>query len=506
MQLYTNKLLLIIILSPHLLFAHEKFNDGIHYPKTKSELQSLIAHGMANQLPIRVVGAAHSTGGAIFGEENHDEIRINLDGDFRKVVSITPDKSNDFAMVTVGAGCNLGVNPEDPRSTLENSFNFQVNQAGFALPTLGGISHQTIAGFLQTSSSGGCVQHGIADVLEAIEWIDGNGIFHNASKGDNEFNAAVVSMGLFGVVTEVTFKLPRAYLVEGQETNHELNDSYLAKDMNNCHTKLYNALFIDNEYIHINWLPQKYVDRTMQWIGKSVPYDTTLPLTPYEHALKSRFKTALAVMVFGIGNFIDRHASCCDILLRLKAELYKPFANPKNKQEFRDIWYQALPVDDQARVDGAIKTHFSELWFPENQMETVMQALEDLFLQNPKAAGNFIVELYASKQSPLWLSPAYGHNAFRVDLYWWHGNKGDLNQYFGIFWEKLLDIPGARLHWGKYLPMPGQKYGDKILDSDVIYRNYPMFNEWLKLRERMDPKQLFVTDYWRKVLNIPSLN
>jgi hypothetical protein len=502
---FVNLLVINLIASP-LLFALDTIKDGIYYPRTKSELQSLILHAMASKSPVRVAGAAHSARAAIFGAKNTGEMRINLSGDFRKIISITPDTSHDFAIVKVGAGCNLGVNPADHRSTLDNSFNYQVNEAGFALPMLGGISHQTIAGFLQTSSSGGSVQHGIADVLEAIEWIDGNGVFHQANKGDDEFNAVAVSMGLFGIITQVTFKLQKKYLVEGQETNHQLNDSYLAKDTHGSHTQLHDALFVDHEYIHINWLPQKYVDRTMQWIGKSIAFDNTLPIVSYEHALKSKVKTTLATVVFGVGNFIDRLASCCDVCLRLKAQLYKPFANPNNKQEFRDIWYRALPVDDQADVDGVVKTHFSELWFPEDRMDLVMQKLEQLFAENPTAAGNFIVELYAAKQSPLWLSPAFGHNAFRVDLYWWDKNHGDINQYFSLFWEKLLDIPGARLHWGKYLPIPGQQYGDKVFESDVIYRNYPLFNKWLTLREVMDPQQLFVTDYWRSILNIPPLS
>lgn len=477
--------------------------NGIYHPSTKSELQTLINFAHSYHLKIRVMGAGHSASPAIFNSDNALEIRIILEGDFKKIISIEPDASNEFAIVRVGAGCYLGVNPADAASTLENSFNYQVDQAGFALPTLGGISHQTVAGFLQTSSSGGSVQHGIADALEAIDWIDGNGDFHHAKKGEDEFNAVVVSMGLFGVITEVTFKLPKNYLVEGNETNHELSDSYLAKDENGHYSKLHNALFIENEYIHINWLPQKYVDRTMQWVGKSIPFHANYPIIPYKHALGSKVMSDLAIFVFGVANSIDQNNPISDILLKFKAELFKPFANPNDKQTFRDIWYKALPIDDQAEVDGAIKTYFSEMWFPEDQMEVVMQKLEALFKENPKAAGNFIVELYAAKQSPLWLSPAYGHNAFRVDLYWWTGNKGDYNQYFGLFWEKLLDVPGARLHWGKYLPVPGKKYGEKIFTSAQLYQNYPKFSEWLKWREKMDPQQMFVTDYWRQILAIP---
>jgi hypothetical protein len=38
-----------------------------------------------------------------------------------------------------------------------------------------------------------------------------------------------------------------------------------------------------------------------------------------------------------------------------------------------------------------------------------------------------------------------------------------------------------------------------------LSRNYPKYFEWLKLREQMDPQQLFVNDYWRQVLDIPKV-
>jgi hypothetical protein len=476
--------------------------DSIFYPRTTQEVQALINFAKLNHDQIRVIGAAHSPAPAIYNAENPHELRLILNGDLKKIDSIEPDASQEFAIVTVGAGCNLGVNPADPNSTLQNSFNYQIDEAGYALPTLGGISHQTIAGFLQTSSSGGTAQHNIADSLEALEWVDGNGLIHHAKKGEDEFNAAAVSMGLFGVITHATFKVPKKYLVEGTETNHELQDSFLAKDAENHYTKLHNALFTDNEYIHINWLPQKYVDRTMQWVGKSTT-NISLPVTPYSHSLSSKFVSGLATIVFKVGNLIDEYGNDNDLLLRIKAEMFKLFCNPSDKQEFRDVWYKTLPIDDQADVDGDVETLFSEFWFPEDQLDNVMQRLEELFKENPQAAGNFIVELYCAKQSPFWLSPSYGYNIFRVDLYWWNRNIGEPNKYFGIFWNKLLDIPGARLHWGKYLPQPGKAYGTHAFTTTQLLTNYPKMSDWMKLREKMDPQQLFVTDYWRNILNIP---
>ena len=59
------------------------------------------------------------------------------------------------------------------------------------------------------------------------------------------------------------------------------------------------------------------------------------------------------------------------------------------------------------------------------------------------------------------------------------------------FWE-LLKKYDYRLHWGK------------SLSGDVAYlkERYPRWDDFMQLREKMDPHQIFVTDYWRKHLGI----
>ena len=51
---------------------------------------------------------------------------------------------------TVKAGTNLDVDPEESDSTEANSLVRQLQAAGFALPETGGITHQTVGGFLST--------------------------------------------------------------------------------------------------------------------------------------------------------------------------------------------------------------------------------------------------------------------------------------------------------------------------------------------------------------------
>jgi D-arabinono-1,4-lactone oxidase len=362
---------------------------------------------------------------------------------------------------------------------------------------LGGISHQTVAGFLSTSSSGGSTKYSMADAIEEIGFVDGMGVYRRVSaKGDEKdiFYAVGVSMGLLGVITDVTFKLVPRYFVAGEEINQEMKTSYPTLDK---------TLFNNNEFIHINWFAQKYLNRITLWHGKSVSTDEKI--TPYNHVLSSKVMALAASDVLYTTNILNETSGDSDRTQEVIATFLKPFVLLNQKQNFCDTWYKALPIDDQANVDGLMNTSFSEIWFPRDQFDNVMQTTNALFAKHPKAAGNLIVELYCAKESPFWLSPAYGQDALRMDLYWWnHNSKGDANNYFGQFYEAFKTIPGTRFHWGKHLPHPGEKYGEYTFMPEHLQKNYPKLGEFLQLREKLDPQQIFVTDYWRNMLSIPK--
>ena len=86
-------------------------------------------------------------------------------------INIILDRYNKINgnIVTVEAGIHLGHDPLDPLSTKENSLLYQLHHKyGLSLSDLGGISHQTVGGFLMTGSSGGSLVHGISDNVQGL--------------------------------------------------------------------------------------------------------------------------------------------------------------------------------------------------------------------------------------------------------------------------------------------------------------------------------------------------
>ncbi|CAG8644366.1 258_t:CDS:2, partial [Racocetra fulgida] len=166
----------------------------IEYPTEEAEMQRIIkeAYEDGNTI-VRVIGSGHSVPEAIL---DVSDIKAGK----KKVISIKKkieiDSENHTA--TVKAGTHLNRDPEDvENSTLQNSFNYIIDQAGYALPDLGGIAHQTVGGFISTGSSGGSIIHNVHDSIIKLRIIDGKGDIHNLSIDDadnSKFLAAGVSL------------------------------------------------------------------------------------------------------------------------------------------------------------------------------------------------------------------------------------------------------------------------------------------------------------------------
>jgi hypothetical protein len=90
------------------------------------------------------------------------------------------------------------------------------------------------------------------------------------------------------------------------------------------------------------------------------------------------------------------------------------------------------------------------------------------------------------------MSPAYEQPVLKIDTFWFDRSAIDPHEHFyPQFWELLKGL-SYRLHWGKALSG----------DVDYLRQRYPRWDDFMRLRERIDPDQVFLTDYWWRHLGI----
>jgi hypothetical protein len=180
----------------------------------------------------------------------------------------------------------------------------------------------------------------------------------------------------------------------------------------------------------------------------------------------------------------------------------------REPQSFRDWAWRGLPMDNQAN-DVLVPTEFTELWVPLARTGLAVRLLNH-YLTEPgddreayRRTGLYAWELYAAKPTRFWMGASHTtgddewkDGVLRIDVYWFGANRGDpATTFYPPLWELFRDngIP-FRLHWGKFQPV--YERGDRHW-VDFFATHYPRWDDFLQLRARRDPNNIFLTSYWR---------
>ncbi len=509
--------------------------DGYFHPASESELQALVRHAAATGRRVRVRGAAHSVHAAIFAqaEPSAEVLELMLD----RYCALRFDDA--LRQVTAQAGVHLGVDPRDPtgRSSLDDALCPALAARGWALPDLGGISHQTLAGFLATGSAGGSVHHAFTDAVVAMRIVDGTGAVRTFrrhvphaptgrrwlqpqkfSSSGGDLAGALVSLGLLGVVSEVTLQCEPNWDLIGDEAVSSLTDAevdlFSDGDDGLC------ALFERSEYLRLLWWPQPGVDRLVVWKARRMQpseYDGVtgppqalrrLPYLPFPEVMGSTLpmQASAGLALRAIGNRPAQVAGLggpVGALLRKFTEaalapVYRGFVpvDAGGRQHFHDSWWQGLPMDDSME-ERFMKVSFLEAWLPLSSAGEAMRRLRAHVAEGGYAAsGNFVIELYPGAASEAWLSPGHGTTPkLRINVFSLQPTApADERRFFDGILTALEGLE-VRLHWGKHL------FADPA-QTAAVTRTLPRFADFLSLRAECDPAGVFLTDYWRAHLGL----
>ena len=455
--------------------------DGFYQPQNDEEVIALINKARRDQLQLRIRGSAHSVAWSIYTDPVHG-LPVN------KTIIGTPPKGDDInislnkmnrldwidenqGIVEVGAGLHLGADPYEAigSATLKESFLYQIFEKGWGINDLGGISHQTVSGFISTGSAGGSLTYSLDNVL-AFWVIDGTGQAGWVERGSDEFDAVSVSMGLLGVITKIRFKLARTFNIYGQEITVPESGPDSPIDLfgpgDDKRPSL--AQFLkDAPYSRILWWPQKGLKRLQIWqaVRKTSPDPQVFHPVPYQE-FKNNIFGVLEQLVAGIffttiGNpgFFSTIAKfpamyrqfmelAADVLRRkvgrilayvlsfillilvsvvavifvlifsilpfLKkltfasiVNIFTPLTGKGLPVLFEDYYWRSLPMDNTAD-DILLGTEFTEIWVPISYTEEAMNLLGQMFREKGyDATGYYTTELYGTCADTAWMSPSY---------------------------------------------------------------------------------------------------
>ncbi|UKZ82363.1 D-arabinono-1,4-lactone oxidase [Trichoderma virens FT-333] len=221
-------------------------------PESLPEIERVVNLARKWRRRITTVGCGHSPSDITWTSQ----WLVNLDK-YNKILSVD-DKTG---IVVMQSGIRLYMLCEE------------LERHGLAMPNLGSINQQSIAGAISTGTHGSSLRHGLMseDILSLkITLVDGS--TKSCSKDDNPelFQAALLSLGSLGIISEITFRAVPAFSLKWKQTI----DSDLR--MFNSWSK---DLWTQSEFVRVWWFP--YTRRAVVWQAEKTEEEHRDPPVSY---------------------------------------------------------------------------------------------------------------------------------------------------------------------------------------------------------------------------------
>lgn len=409
-------------------------------PGSAEEVAELVTAARDAGSTVKAVGTGHSfTAAACTGG-----IRIDPAG-LTGIVSL----DTTTRRVRVGAGTPL------------RTLNALLAEAGLAMPNLGDIEEQTVAGAISTGTHGtGGKLGGLATFVAGLTLVTGTGeVLHcSTTEHADEFAAARVGLGALGILTEVELSCVDAFALRADERPMPLDTVLSTLD----------ELVTDNDHVDFYWFP--YTERCN--VKRNNRVDGPLaPLTGRRRWLDDEL---LSNGVF-------------EALCRVGRAI--PTAVPR----ITDISARAISTRTYTDRSDRVFCSPRRVRFVEMEYAVPRAALPDAFAGLRRAVDScgipivFPVEVRAAAADDIWLSMAYGRDSAYLAVHQFVGMPYE--PYFRAVEAVMRDLDG-RPHWGKL----------HWRDAESLRAAYPRYDDFRAVRDRLDPERVFANEYTRQVL------
>lgn len=404
---------------------------------------------------------------------------LNLDN-FNKVLNVDREKN----VVVMQSGIRLYALSEE------------LDRVGLAMPNLGSINEQSIAGAISTGTHGSTLQHGLlSDGVLALKITLANGETVSCSRTQHSelFDAALLSLGALGIITEITFQAVPAFTLAWKQVVD--SDAVMLKSWSS-------TLWTQAEFVRVWWFP--YTRRAVVWSAAKTD-------DPISHPPKSHLGS-LGYHVYHnllyLGHYVPEILPFVEWFI---FGLQFGFANgtttsavqPSRKALLMDCLYSqyvnewAIPLSK-----GPEALHRMSSWLnhlqpsdPEYVPHNIPFSAEGIYVHAP-------IEVRVTDTSSLGPRPYLDHTEMDGPTLYLNATlyrPYDLDppcraRYYEAF-EFLMRELGGRPHWAK-------NFGAQPDYLDSVYGERMI--KWKKIRDAADPSGIFVGDWHRQNILGPN--
>lgn len=416
--------------------------ETVHRPERASDVPEIIAKAHADGRRVKVVGAGHSFTG--IATPDQDQLRLDA---LTGIVAVDDTRRR----VRVRAGTPL------------HALNDLLWELGLAMPNLGDIDTQTVAGAIATGTHGtGARLQGLASAVTGMTLVTGDGSLVRCSAEEDPglFQAARVGLGALGIVTEVELQLVPAYRLHAVEQPAELLP-FLGEVQDLADT---------NRHVEFFWFP--HTERVLT--KRNAVVDSLYSGTPLPRWREELDDHLLSNVLFeGVNRVLAWRPELTPRVNQVSARVL-------SAREFTDRSYRVFCTRRDVRFTE------SEYAVPRSELVPALLELRSWI----EASGErlpFPVEVRFAAADDIWLSTAYERDNAYIAVHQYH--RLDNRRYFGAF-EAIARSHEGRPHWGKL----------HTLGAGQLRDLYPRFEDFVDVRDRLDPQRTFANPYLDRVL------
>jgi FAD-linked oxidoreductase len=403
--------------------------------------RAVVAAGRAG-LRIKAVGAGHSFTG----------------------IAVAPGVQLDLA----GLSGLIGVDAAAGQATLAAGTPLHrlprlLEPYGLALPNLGDIDRQTIAGATSTGTHGtGLGFGGLATQIVALTLVAGDGSLLRVSGTENAelLPAARLGLGALGILVDLTIQCVPAFLLRAVEAAEPLDavlDSWPDRSAGADHFEFYwfphtgSALTKTNTRLPIG-ADRAPLGRVSAWVDDEL-------LANGLYRAVCGLGAAVPAVVPGFNRLAERLSA---------------------RREYTDASSSVFVSHRSVR--------FREMEYaiPRALVPAVLREVREL-IERRGWRISFPVEVRAAAADDLWLSTANGRETGYIAVHRYY--REDHTEYFQAV-EAIMRAHGGRPHWGKI----------HYQDAESLRTVYPRFDDFLLVRDKLDPERRFSNSYLERVL------
>jgi L-gulono-1,4-lactone dehydrogenase len=391
---------------------------------------------------LKAVGAGHSFTGIAVAPG----VMLEL-GELRGVIAVDSEKKQ----VTLAAGTNLYQLPE------------LLRPYGLALTNMGDIDRQTIAGATSTGTHGtGGRFGGLATQIVGLTLVTASGSVLTISETENAelLPAARLGLGALGVLVDVNIQCVPSFLLEAVERPEPLEqtlESYLERSASADHFEFY-------------WFPHTETALTKT--------NTRLPGSGARRPL-GRVRRWVDDELLANGLYRGVCATG-----RVAPGVIPPFSRAAQRMTGNRTFTDYSP--NVFVTNRTVRFREMEYALPREAVPEALREVKKLIeVQGWRIS--FPVEVRSAAADDNWLSTAYGRETGYIAVHRYFRENPE--RLFRAV-EDIMKAHDGRPHWGKI----------HYRDAASLRRAFPRFDEFLAVRDKLDPTRLFGNPYLSRVL------